>query len=635
MTIAYERAANVDPDDPLQLEKDNGVEMGQQDVYNDDRLRRGRRRFGLFLLFSVVLLTVRISSKISYRKPRDAAPHDELSGNSEVLYGCHGGSSKYTAPTLQDFNWTTIIPSSELKWVNCYGRFECGRLEVPLNYAEPEGEKAAVALLKFPSTIPPGKEGYRGPILFNPGGPGGSGVSLLLSRAESLSTIVGDDFDLIGFDPRGIGFTTPGLDPFYSKMEGMIILDRGGRSINASQSALGDILSAADMAGSIVESRAKKVAEHVSTAIVSRDMLSIVKAHGLEKLQYWGFSYGTVLGATFAAMFPDNVGRLIIDGVVDSPNYYEANWSNNLRDTDRELQILYAACVEAGPNVCPMYDKDVASIGTRVNKILETLKTYPVSFYNDTSDTYGIVDYTVTKRAIFLTLYRPYQIGKPLFAALAALEKGNPEPIHELDRGALKKEVLFCDCPRIPPVPFADGEQITLAIACGEGDPVKNGIDEMREFYDKMAQESTFADVWAIHAACSGWKVRSKEIFSGPFEQNTSYPLLIIGNTADPVTPLWNAHKMSKGFKNSVVLTQNSSGHCSLSGTSICTTKAVRAYFRNGTLPEEGTICEVVSSVYGEDLTISTASLSEEEIELLQASRDLEKAYPIFVPRFF
>jgi len=243
-----------------------------------------------------------------------------------------------------------------------------------------------------------------------------------------------------------------------------------------------------------------------------------------------------------------------------------------------------------------------------------------------------VVDYSVVKHAIFATLYRPHLLGRQLVQALAGLERGIAEPIWHLSRKEVNSEDFFgCGCPPgVPLVPFAEGNEITISIACSDGQNVTKGVEELKDFYDEMSKSSVFAPEWYIHAACAGWKVRAKERFSGSFTAKTSFPILLIGNTLDPVTPLWNAHKMAKGFKDSVVLTQNSPGHCSSSATSLCTSKAVRAYFRNGTMPDPGTVCEVESSIFGESVPSDFASLGEEDIELLNASKQLQMDY--FIP---
>ncbi|KLO05807.1 hypothetical protein SCHPADRAFT_1002699 [Schizopora paradoxa] len=127
-----------------------------------------------------------------------------------------------------------------------------------------------------------------------------------------------------------------------------------------------------------------------------------------------------------------------------------------------------------------------------------------------------------------------------------------------------------------------------------------------------MVKTSSFAEVWGIHAACSIFAFKGLE---GTFNHKTSHPLLLIGNTADPVTPLWAAHKMSKGFEGSVVLIQNSSGHASISGTSICTHKATESsIFGSGNLLDD----------------IDKSSMTSEDIMLLEVAYILQRNY--FVP---
>ncbi|TCD60883.1 hypothetical protein EIP91_009374 [Steccherinum ochraceum] len=529
------------------------------------------------------------------------------------------------------FNWTAVSPSEDLKWRACYDGLECARLQVPLDYSDHSAGNAAIALVRSPSTIPRDDEGYLGPILINPGGPGGSGVSIILSDGKQLRTVIGDAHDIIGFDPRGIGFTTPTLQTLQTKGEQGLFLKDFLVAINSSDTALGSIYASAQNLGHLGAARMGDVARYVNTPTVARDMLSITKAHGRDKLQYWGFSYGTILGATFAAMFPDHVGRLVIDGVMDAENYYAALWSTNLVDADATLFQIYQACVDAGPVLCRIYEKTTEGIHARVQNLLTRLRTEPVSFYNATSGVYAVVDYSLVKQAIFRTLYTPYTDGKTLTIALAELELGNAEPIFKLSdvKDAYKSITAPCDCSPSRSGPDAERMENVMAIACGDGEPVEGDVASLKEFYDEMAGESTFAEVWYLRVGCSGWKVRAKERFTASFETNTSFPLLLIGNTADPVTPLRAARKMSRGFKNSVLLTQNSGGHCTLAATSKCTARAIRAYFQNGTLPKEGTVCEIESSIFADELSVT--GLEDPDWELMRASHELQQSY--FIPR--
>ncbi|KLO10632.1 hypothetical protein SCHPADRAFT_916291 [Schizopora paradoxa] len=597
-----------------------GGELPSQVDFEGTHLRRRhrRRRFlhfaGLSLL---VFVAVHKWSRIGIVSPTPNAIHDENGLHAYAL------------------NWSAIEPSEEFEWHKCYDNFECARLSVPLDYSNPDGAKAAVAVSKLAANVSSGSK-YGGPVLINPGGPGGSGVAVVLGLGKQIQSIIGEQFDIIGFDPRGVGLTTPTFYAFPDKNEAGLFYIDFPMNTNTSVDALGKAYAYSDIMGSQIAYSSRNVTEYVSTPLVARDMFSISMAMGYEKLQYWGFSYGTVLGATFSAMFPDNVGRVVIDGVVDSENYYAGEssclWSNNLIDTDAALLDICKACVKAGPEKCGLHEDSAELVLERINKLLDGLKSQPIpvvkkSSEHDMTPEYGLVNYETVKSVIFGVLYNTHTAGAFLFNMLAELEKGNALPWFQMSPARAFRSLLACDCP-------APGHELpqfyglfehTLAIACGDTPLENESLEDVQKVYDDIAKISTFADVWGMHVRCSGWKVKGKERFQGNFKHNTSHPLLLIGNTA--------ANKMSKDFEGSVVLTQNTSGHCSISGTSLCTHKAIRAYFQNGTLPEKGTICEAESQIFGSNNLldeVDTSIMSTEDIKLLEAAYTLQQNY--FVP---
>ncbi|KAI5119053.1 hypothetical protein M0805_005919 [Coniferiporia weirii] len=531
------------------------------------------------------------------------------------------------------FDWEAHAPSKALNWTECYGAFQCARLTVPLDYSDPSGEEAAIALVKSASKHPPGHESYRGPILFNPGGPGSSGAELVLELSEAFRAALGEGFDLIGFDPRGVGMTTPRLSVFKTPLEAGKFYVQQELNVNATASSLGKAYAQSQILGKLTAERAGAVAEHLSTPTVARDMLSILKASGQDKLQYWGFSYGSVLGATFATMFPDKVGRIIIDGVEDPEDYYQGLWSNNLRDTDAALLDIYQSCVEAGPQKCALYETSAALIQARVDALLTSLRTAPIPLYDASTSTYDTVDYALVRMLMLSTLYQTHRGGAALMDTLAALERGDGASAYARSIKYAFSRFLTCNCASESFMPNGGHSELLGAISCGDSVDRDDSIEDIRMAYEEMAKMSSFAESWYPRSGCSGWKLRSKNRFNGSFEQNTSFPLLIIGNVADPVTPLWSAHKVAKGFKDSVVLTQNSSGHCSISASSLCTLKTVRNYFIDGALPEKGTVCQVESSIFGTSQGLdarTVEALSAEDRALLEASRALQESY--FVP---
>ncbi|KAG7091884.1 hypothetical protein E1B28_008285 [Marasmius oreades] len=492
-------------------------------------------------------------------------------------------------------SWVNIKPSNDLRWMDCYpGGFQCARLLVPLDYNNPGKDTAAIALVRLPASVPTNSSEYLGPILFNPGGPGGSGVDLVRALGANFTSVLGDQFDIVGFDPRGVSRSTPRVSFYESRVERKLWATAGVGELNHSAITVGSSWARNKITGQLAVERDRNVLAHINTDHTARDMLRITEAHGREKLQYWGFSYGTVLGSTFAAMFPDKVHRLVIDGVVDvSDDYYTTKWTTNLRDTDNVLQWFFKDCLKAGLENCAFYEPSIEAMNTKLNDLYSAIIHSPVSV--KTNSSYGIVDYARVRSTIFRAFYKPFAIWPMLATGLQDLVDGNGTALYNI----LDNSRFRCSCDPLEHA-FDSVEDATTAIACNDGDPIPSGLEDAFEHYREVLRVSEWGSVWAgIRMTCGGWSPDiPKTQFRGPIVGNTSFPLLLIGNTADPVTPLWAAHKVSKGFPGSVVLSQDSAGHCSLSAPSICTARAVREYFVNGTLPKDGTICPVVGTPF-------------------------------------
>jgi len=179
-------------------------------------------------------------------------------------------------------------------------------------------------------------------------------------------------------------------------------------------------------------------------------------------------------------------------------------------------------------------------------------------------------------------------------------------------------------------------EEAFIAISCSDGLDVFPDLASAKKFFEEFSRESEWADIWAhIPLNCAGWP-KIKKSFQGPVEGKTKFPILFVGNTADPVTPLAHAKTMSKRFPGSRVLTQDSPGHCSLSGPSVCTHSYVREYFVSGTLPPEGMVCPVISSPFpGLDLrdmekTSEVVFTDAQEILMRDTVEELSKAWGSF-----
>ncbi|KAJ7290748.1 Alpha/Beta hydrolase protein [Mycena rebaudengoi] len=487
------------------------------------------------------------------------------------------------SPNSEIFRWDHLRPSTDLKWVDCYSIFQCARLEVPLDYSDRNVGNAALAVIRLPANV--SKEEYRGPVLFNPGGPGGSGVDALVGIGSSFRVLFGNQYDIVSFDPRGVSYSTPIATFFKTNAERALW--------NAATPPEGSL-------------NASGIFKYMTTDNVARDMLLINQKLGFERLKYYGVSYGSALGATFAALFPDKVERIIIDGVLDVNAWFKANLTIEATDADKVLQAFFDGCAAAGPELCAFYKPVLAALTA-------SIRAKPVPVITPTF--YGVVDYTVLRLTLFDSFKMPYDLFPTVAESLAALESGNG--------------TLFTN----DTVPFhLNSNEANIAVQCSDAEEVTDSIEQFTAFVNNAAKTSQFAEflVDYLRVNCDGWQIHRKGRFLGPVAAaHTRVPLLIVTTTADPVTPGAGALNTLAGFPGSVLLTQDSPGHTSLTTPSLCTLDYFRQYLENGTLPEPGTVCPVEATLFGvpgNSTAIRRATLSTEDEQALAALKSISDA---------
>ena len=233
------------------------------------------------------------------------------------------GSSQPTESTQQPAR--PIIPAhSTLHWHACSGQLaadgvpDCTMLSVPLNYADPGGRHISLALDMIPATAPVSQQ--QGIMLVNPGGPGGDGLPLAAEVAQGLSPGVAADYEIVGFDPRGVGSSVPALscDPgFFSGVR--------PNYIPANAAAEQVLINRAKMYATDCEQRFGWLLPYMTTQDVARDMDTIRAAFGVSKINYYAFSYGTYIGQVYATLFPGRVRRMVLDSTVDPSGVWYAN----------------------------------------------------------------------------------------------------------------------------------------------------------------------------------------------------------------------------------------------------------------------------------------------------------------------
>jgi pimeloyl-ACP methyl ester carboxylesterase len=220
-----------------------------------------------------------------------------------------------------------VVPArSTLRWHACtgqlagYGVPDCAMLSVPLNYADPSGRHISLALDMVPATAPAGRQ--QGVLLVNPGGPGGDGLPWAAIAAQGLSPAVAADYDIVGFDPRGVGSSRPELscDPGFFAGVRPDYIPAGA----AAERALED---RAKTYASDCQQRFGWLLPYMTTEDVARDLDSIRAAFGVSQISYYGFSYGTYIGQVYATLFPHRVRRMVLDSTVDPAGVW---WTDNI-----------------------------------------------------------------------------------------------------------------------------------------------------------------------------------------------------------------------------------------------------------------------------------------------------------------
>jgi pimeloyl-ACP methyl ester carboxylesterase len=343
------------------------------------------------------------------------------------------------------------------------------------------------------------------------------------------------------------------------------------------------------------------IGPYINTPFVARDMLEIVDALGEGQLQYWGISYGTILGQTFAGMFPDRVGRLLFDSTVRFEDYHSGHWITVTRDTERALVNFFTECVNAGPQLCPLAnftgpDTTAEDLHKAYANVFQELLNEPVFL----PDEYvpgpwyqpgGNTVYLLLKYITLSLAYSPTQFGT-LYSVVDLALRRDWEQAFELLSNQLNTTT---------PETWNLGLNAFHGITCGDGAFRADKPEDLYSWIQAQAAAGTFADgfgpqVWP----CAQWKFTAKERYTGPWTAiNTSYPILFVNGNHDPITPLSGAYEASANFPGSRLVVQNGHGHGVTGHPSACTKKVIADYFNEGTLPDVGKVCQTDKTAYG------------------------------------
>lgn len=460
------------------------------------------------------------------------------------------------------------LTGQRLDWKRCEApesgprpgpEWRCTTVKVPLDHAKPEGTTIPVALIRKEA----GDERARiGSLLFNFGGPGASGVEILPQAAAEYAKL-GERYDLVGFDPRGVG-----------RSAGVVCRDDAEQA--ASEASL-DITpdTAAEEAAYLKDNtafgagcarRSATVLPHTTTTATARDLDLVRRVLGDERLHYFGMSYGTQLGGTYAHLFPSRVGRLVLDAVVDPT----ADSTGHARHQTIGFQ-------RALDNYLKSTGEDPKAGSERIARLLRKLDREPLTV-GERRLTEGLA-----LTGIAVTLYG--QSNWPLLTqALKEAEQG---------RGGTLLELADYYNDRDAKGHYATQSHSQRAISCADSSERPTAAQAKALIPEFRGLSPVFGAflAWDTAGWCANWPVKGERKTPEATAPGAA-PILVVGTTGDPATPYEGAEKMAKelGDGVGVLVTNKGEGHGAY-GTSPCVTKTVDAYFLRGTVPTYGTTC--------------------------------------------
>ncbi len=454
----------------------------------------------------------------------------------------------------------------QLDWSDC-GEAQCTRVTVPVDYQDPTGETLELAVRLFPAGT---TEGSRS-LLVNPGGPGGSALDYAATLAGQLDSSITDVYDIVGVDPRGVGESTPLQclpDAAFDEFTETDPDPDDPAEVTALRRSITEL-------GTACEDNSGELAAHVSTEEAARDMDVVRALLGRGELDWFGASYGTKLGATYAELFPANVGRMVLDGAVDPLEGAIESSLGQAEGFQRAFDAYAEDCIADGS--CPL-GSSLAEARRTAADLLAQLDESPLPGQGERVLTEGQAFY-----GLALPLYSESTWGLLTQSLQQALVNGNGAALLALS------DIYFSR--------GLDGEydgnlgQVIYAVNCLD-EPDPPDIETVRDALPRFEQASPVfgrALGWGA-LGCTDWPIPVSSP-QEPTPADGAAPIVVVGTTRDPATPYESAVALADQLSSGVLLTREGDGHTAYSSGNQCIVDAVNTYLLEGTPPEDGTTC--------------------------------------------
>jgi pimeloyl-ACP methyl ester carboxylesterase len=465
------------------------------------------------------------------------------------------------------------IAAKDVKWTDCADKaasllgnapatvkYSCATIEVPEDWNTPgDGRTYDIALLRARSA----KQTDRiGSLIINPGGPGGSGVDYAVYMSALPIT---SRFDIVGFDPRGVGRSTQVKCMSDKELDASVGVDPDP----ASQASYDAIVTLNRRIGDECKRKYGESLSLFSTVQAAHDIDAIRTAVGDEKTTYLGFSYGTLLGAVYAELFPTKVRAMVLDGAIDPQLSWAARSENQAKGFERALSNFATWCKDT-PGQCPIAPNAKAAI----NAALNASRLHPVKGADGRTARPGWV-FMAVLAAMYVKGWWPR-----LARAITDLDKGDPKGIFALADGYLERD--------------AKGHYTNLfdanaAVNCADYDDMPT-VEDIRKLQGQWRGRYPFFGTALATGmiGCAVWPAKADPFPVGPAKG--APPIVVIGTTGDPATPVEQAPALAKMLGTGRTIIWNGEGHTAYPQTT-CVQRAVDTYLTDLTPPADGLQC--------------------------------------------